>query len=153
MYLFSGLFALWTSASRPLDLVLDLVDVSSGHVRLVRAKQFRLLLWPQLGQPLDGRPHRVRRLPEVSGRLPRVLVAGQLLGQGLRVGLGQHRDVAVPQAVERPQPGSPADDYRLLVNEVTRLTLSQELFTFVTAAPVKTPRGQTAPVSASLRAL
>lgn len=48
---------------------------------------------------------------------------------------------------ERPQPGSPADDYRLLVNEVTRLTLSQELFTFVTAAPVKTPRGQTAPVS------
>lgn len=41
----------------------------------------------------------------------------------------------------------PADDCRLLINEVMRLMLRQELFAFVTAAPVETPRGQTAPVS------
>jgi len=48
---------------------------------------------------------------------------------------------------ELPPSSGPADDYRLLVNEVMRLTLSQQLFAFVTAAPVKTPRGQTAPVA------
>ena len=41
----------------------------------------------------------------------------------------------------------PADDYRLLVNEVMRLMLDRQLFTFVTAAPVTTPRGETLPVA------
>lgn len=50
-------------------------------------------------------------------------------------------------ATELPPCSGPADDYRLLINEVMRLMLAQELFTFVTAAPVETPRGQTAPVS------
>ncbi len=50
-------------------------------------------------------------------------------------------------ATELPPSSGPADDYRLLINEVMRLMLGQELFTFVTAAPVETPRGQTAPVS------
>ena len=39
------------------------------------------------------------------------------------------------------------DDYRRLCNEVMRLMLAQELFTFVTAAPVKTPTGEIVPVS------
>jgi hypothetical protein len=36
-----------------------------------------------------------------------------------------------------------ADTYRLLVNEVMRLMLAQELFTFVTAKPVEQPNGAT----------
>jgi transposase len=48
---------------------------------------------------------------------------------------------------ELPPSSGPADDCRLLINEVMRLMLAQELFTFVTAAPVKTPSGQMAPVS------
>jgi hypothetical protein len=35
------------------------------------------------------------------------------------------------------------DSYRLLCNEVMRLMLAQQLFTFVTAAPVATPCGET----------
>jgi transposase len=38
------------------------------------------------------------------------------------------------------------DDYRLLVNEVMRLMLNKELFTFVTAKPVEQPNGETQPV-------
>jgi hypothetical protein len=41
----------------------------------------------------------------------------------------------------------PDDDYRLLCNELMRLMLAQQLFTFVTAAPVKMPHGKTAPVA------
>jgi len=40
-----------------------------------------------------------------------------------------------------PLPG-PANDYRLLVNEVMRLLLAEELFTFVTAKPVEQPNGE-----------
>ena len=39
-----------------------------------------------------------------------------------------------------------ADDYRLLVNEVMRLTLYEQLFTFVTAEPVMQPNGEEKPV-------
>ena len=38
------------------------------------------------------------------------------------------------------------NDYRLLVNEVMRLMLGQELFTFVTAKPAEQPNGTTKPV-------
>jgi transposase len=41
------------------------------------------------------------------------------------------------------------DDYRLLVNEVMRLTLAEELFTFVTAKPVEQPNGETQTVGAT----
>jgi transposase len=37
----------------------------------------------------------------------------------------------------------PDNDYRLLVNEVMRLMLAEELFTFVTAEPVTQPNGET----------
>jgi transposase len=40
-----------------------------------------------------------------------------------------------------------ANDYRLLVNEVMRLMLAQELFTFVTAKPVEQANGTTQPVA------
>ena len=50
-------------------------------------------------------------------------------------------------APELPPASGPADDYRLLINEVMRLMLAQEMFTFVTAAQMETPCGQTAPVS------
>jgi transposase len=41
------------------------------------------------------------------------------------------------------------NDYRLLVNELMRLMLAQELFTFVTAKPLEQPNGQTLPVDAT----
>ena len=39
-----------------------------------------------------------------------------------------------------------ADDYRLLVNEIMRLMIAEQLFTFVTAKPVEQPNGATQPV-------
>jgi transposase len=41
----------------------------------------------------------------------------------------------------------PANDYRLLVNEVMRLMLEQQLFTFVTAEPAPQPNGASQPVA------
>jgi hypothetical protein len=49
-------------------------------------------------------------------------------------------------AEELPPLEGLANDYRLLVNEVMRLMLSQELFTFVTAKPIAQPNGETQPV-------
>ena len=46
-----------------------------------------------------------------------------------------------------PPSDGPADDFRLLVNELMRLMLRQQLFTFVTAAPVETPSGEVVPVA------
>ena len=40
-----------------------------------------------------------------------------------------------------------ANDFRLLVNEIMRLMLAEQLFTFVTAAPVEQPNKVTTPVS------
>lgn len=50
-------------------------------------------------------------------------------------------------AAELPPGEGPADDYRLLTNELMRLMLAKELFTFVTVAAVKTPRGTEMPVA------
>jgi transposase len=47
-----------------------------------------------------------------------------------------------------PPPGEGlANDYRLLVNEIMRLTLYEQLFTFVTAKPATQPNGATQPVA------
>jgi transposase len=46
-----------------------------------------------------------------------------------------------------PLEESPENDYRLLVNEVMRLMLDKQLFTFVTAEPAAQPNGQSAPVA------
>jgi len=40
-----------------------------------------------------------------------------------------------------------SDDFRLLINEVMRLMLAQQLFRFVTAKPVEQPNGQTQAVA------
>ena len=42
-------------------------------------------------------------------------------------------------AAELPPGEGPENDYRLLINKLMRLMLAQQLFTFVTAAAVKTP--------------
>jgi transposase len=46
-----------------------------------------------------------------------------------------------------PLEDGPANDYRLLVNEVMRLMLDQQLFTFVTAEPTTQPNGARQPVA------
>jgi transposase len=46
-----------------------------------------------------------------------------------------------------PEPEGPAKDFRLLVNEVLRVSLEGKLFTFVTTEPVTQPNGQSAAVS------
>jgi transposase len=48
---------------------------------------------------------------------------------------------------ELPPLEGPANDYRLLVNELMRLMLDRQLFTFVTAAAVQAPSGETTPVA------
>lgn len=48
---------------------------------------------------------------------------------------------------ELPPLEGPDDDYRLLCNELMRLMLAQQLFTFVTALPVQMPQGEAAPVA------
>ena len=48
---------------------------------------------------------------------------------------------------ELPPSDGAANDFRLLCNELMRLMLAQELFTFVTAAAVTTPQGETLPVA------
>jgi transposase len=50
-------------------------------------------------------------------------------------------------AAELPKGEGAQDDYRLLCNELMRLMLNQQLFTFVTAAPVTTPQGTAQPVA------
>jgi hypothetical protein len=49
--------------------------------------------------------------------------------------------------LELPPSEGPENDYRLLCNELMRLMLAEQLFTFVTAQPVQTPRGETVPVA------
>jgi hypothetical protein len=46
-----------------------------------------------------------------------------------------------------PLEDGPENDYRLLINEVMRLALEQQLFTFVTAEPTTQPNGASQPVA------
>ncbi len=48
---------------------------------------------------------------------------------------------------ELPPGEGPEDDYRRLCNELMRLMLAKQLFTFVTAAPLQKPNGETMAVS------
>lgn len=50
-------------------------------------------------------------------------------------------------AAELPKGEGPEDEYRLLCNELMWLMLDRQLFTFVTAGPVTTPRGTAEPVA------
>lgn len=46
-----------------------------------------------------------------------------------------------------PLPAGPENDFRLLANEVMRVALEQQLFTFVTAKPAEQPNGVCQPVA------
>ena len=48
---------------------------------------------------------------------------------------------------ELPKQDGVFDDYRLLVNELMRLMLAKQLFTFVTANPIEQPNGEIKPVA------
>jgi hypothetical protein len=50
-------------------------------------------------------------------------------------------------AAELPPSEGPEDDYRRLCNELMRVLLARQLFTFVTAEPVAKPNGETLVVS------
>jgi hypothetical protein len=50
-------------------------------------------------------------------------------------------------SAELPPSDGAENDYRLLINERMRLMLARQLFIFVSAAPVTTPNGDTAPVA------
>jgi transposase len=58
-------------------------------------------------------------------------------------------DLCLPlwELEQPPLEAGPHHDYRLLVNEVMRLMLDEQLFTFVTAEPATQPNGKSAPVS------
>src|SRR5271157_3778829 len=57
-------------------------------------------------------------------------------------------ELCAPMWVAELPPGEgPADDYRLLCNELMRVMLAEQLFTFVTAEPVEKPNGETLAVS------
>ncbi len=58
-------------------------------------------------------------------------------------------DLCAPQWVLElpPLEEGPENDYRLLVNEVMRLMLDRQLFTFVTTAPATQPNGVSQPVA------
>jgi hypothetical protein len=57
-------------------------------------------------------------------------------------------DLCFPMWVAELPPGEgPADDYRRLCNELMRVMLARQLFTFVTAEPVVKPNGETLVVS------
>ena len=47
---------------------------------------------------------------------------------------------------ELPPSEGPADDYRLLINELMRLMIDRQLFTFVTAAPDRFRRSSASPL-------
>ena len=57
-------------------------------------------------------------------------------------------DLCAPLWATLPPPGEgPENDFRLLVNEVLRLMLAKQLFTFVTAAPATQPNQRSQPVA------
>jgi len=52
-------------------------------------------------------------------------------------------------AADLPPLEGPDNDYRLLANELMRLMLAKQLFTFVTTPPVQQPNGKSRPVGAT----
>jgi len=94
----------------------------------------------------------VDRLLEIYRKACRIQQDGRLSDAGRQRKVGELDDEILELCgpvwcAELPPLEGTADDYRLLANEVMRLMLSQQLFTFVTAAPVKTPHRLTLPVA------
>jgi transposase len=93
------------------------------------------------------------RLLEIYREACRVQRDGRLSAAGRAekvIGLDDEIvDLCLPQWVLElpPLEDGPEDDYRLLVNEVMRLMVAKQLFTFVTAKPAAQPNGETKPVA------
>jgi transposase len=93
------------------------------------------------------------RLLEIYRKACRVQRDGRLsaAGRTLKVAALDDEifDLCVPlwQWELPPLADSPENDYRLLVNEVMRLMLAQQLFTFVTTKPAIKANGQSEPVA------
>jgi transposase len=93
------------------------------------------------------------RLLEVYRKACRVQRDGRLsaVGRAHKVALldDEILDLCAPVWVLElpPLEESPENNYRLLVNEVMRLMLNRQLFTFVTAQPALKPNGQSQPVA------
>jgi transposase len=96
--------------------------------------------------------HLTDRLLEIYRTACRVQSDGRLgdAGRARKVAVldDEILDVCGPVwGAELPVGEGPENDYRLLCNEVMRLMLAQQLFTFVTAPPVQLPNGETLPVA------
>jgi transposase len=96
--------------------------------------------------------HLADRLLEIYRKACRVQQDRRLSDAGRQRKVGELDDELLELCgpawfAELPPSEGPADDYRLLINELMRLMLGRQLFTFVTAAPVTAPHGQTSPVS------
>jgi len=93
------------------------------------------------------------RLLEIYRKACRVQRDGRLsaAGRDHKVGLldDEILDLCAPMWVLElpPLEESPENDYRLLVNEVMRVMLDKQLFSFVTAQPAPQPNQQSEPVS------
>jgi hypothetical protein len=91
--------------------------------------------------------HYTDRLLEIYRRACRVQRDGRLREAGRAGKVADLEDevleLCAPQWLLElaPLAEGPANDYRLLVNEVMRLLLDRQLFTFVTAAPAAQPNG------------
>jgi transposase len=93
------------------------------------------------------------RLLEIYRRACRVQKDGRLgeVGRARHVGVLEDEVLELCAAVWAlelpPLEEGPANDYRLLVNEVMRLMLNEQLFVFVTTAAAAQPNGKEEPVS------
>ena len=92
------------------------------------------------------------RLLEIYREACRVQRDRRLSAEGRRgkVGLLDDKilELCGPMWVAELPPGEgPQDDYRRLCNELMRVMLAEQLFTFVTAEPVEKPNGETLAVS------
>jgi hypothetical protein len=92
------------------------------------------------------------RLLEIYRQARAVQRDGRLgdAGRARKVGLLDDAilELCAPLWAALPPPGEgPENDFRLLVNEVLRLMLAKQLFTFVTATPATQPNQQSQPVA------
>src|SRR5271166_5661019 len=96
--------------------------------------------------------HFADRLLEIYHEACRVQRDKRLSAAGRAEKVGALNDevleLCVAMWVEELPPGEgPEDEYRRLCNELMRLNLAEQLFTFVTAAPVQKPNGEMMTVS------
>jgi transposase len=94
------------------------------------------------------------RLLEIYNAACRVQRDGRLSDTGRERKVAQFDDAILELCgpiwcAELPPLEGLDNDYRLLANEVMRLMLAQELFTYVTAKPVEQPNGETQQVGAT----